>query len=430
VTYLVAENNLSDLTNVSAACSNLGLGTAALENIDALDSLTSTVPSGTVFGHDPTASPSAGGYQFCWAYGASGFTNGPVGQTNYIDDTWAFGENVGGLSFPLDSAKQYVALHWESKFYNGARFGSEFHLIQIAPTGGAGTTLRPLTMFLPHDGGNGGGIGLYSGQVALGTHDGNQCVALQNTNSPSTVDLLTGTYLRGALNNVPVIQQMNSSAAFVNLPYLDSGDLLRVSQGIVVIGPRAGSGAVYPGQFVTFQPVTAHSGDVVLGQIGPAVTGSLYAQQMYAAPSTGLIAALWNGDATHATAHAYHYIRTNGNNAGDPFIDFQIVGTTDWSIGIDNSDSDKFKISCAATLGTNDKLVLDGSGNLSIEGVMRPKSFTVATLPTPSAACAGAMAYASDGRKSGEGPGAGTGIPVWCDGANWQTFYDNTVASA
>ncbi len=223
---------------------------------------------------------------------------------------------------------------------------------------------------------------------------------------------------------------MNSSGVFVSQPYLDSGDLLRVSQGMAVIGPRAGSGAVYPGQFVTFQPVAANSGDVVLGQIGPAVTGSLYAQQMYAAPSTGLIAALWNTDAAHATAHAYHYIRTNGDNAGDPFVNFEVVGTIDWSIGIDNSDGDKFKISCAATLGTNDKLVLDGSGNLSTQGVMRPKLFTVATLPTPSTAGAGAMAYASDGRKSGEGPGAGTGIPVWSDSANWRTFYDNTVAAA
>jgi hypothetical protein len=55
-------------------------------------------------------------------------------------------------------------------------------------------------------------------------------------------------------------------------------------------------------------------------------------------------------------------------------------------------------------------------------------SFTVATLPT--AGTAGRIAYASNGRKSGEGAGAGTGVPVWDDGSNWKAFYDNTTVAA
>ena len=38
-----------------------------------------------------------------------------------------------------------------------------------------------------------------------------------------------------------------------------------------------------------------------------------------------------------------------------------------WSIGVDNSDSDKFKISgLSSVLGTNDRLVIDTSGNVGI----------------------------------------------------------------
>lgn len=37
---------------------------------------------------------------------------------------------------------------------------------------------------------------------------------------------------------------------------------------------------------------------------------------------------------------------------------------------------------------------------------------------------------ASDGRKAGERPGAGSGCPVWNDGTTWRTVYDNTVVSA
>lgn len=63
-------------------------------------------------------------------------------------------------------------------------------------------------------------------------------------------------------------------------------------------------------------------------------------------------------------------------------------------------------------------------------GVIASQTSTVAALPTPVALMKGAPAFATNGRKSGEGAGAGTGIPVWCDGTNWRTYYDNTVAAA
>jgi hypothetical protein len=40
-------------------------------------------------------------------------------------------------------------------------------------------------------------------------------------------------------------------------------------------------------------------------------------------------------------------------------------GTTDWTIGMDNSDSDKWKVSKGSVLGTNDYLTIDASGNLN-----------------------------------------------------------------
>lgn len=55
-------------------------------------------------------------------------------------------------------------------------------------------------------------------------------------------------------------------------------------------------------------------------------------------------------------------------------------------------------------------------------------AFTVATLPTPAAPWA--LALATDGRRSGEAAGAGTGCPVWFDGTAWRTFYDNTAVTA
>lgn len=63
---------------------------------------------------------------------------------------------------------------------------------------------------------------------------------------------------------------------------------------------------------------------------------------------------------------------------------------------------------------------------------LSPGAYTVAALPSgnPAAFKAGTAAFATNGRKSGEGVGAGTGCPVWWDGAAWRTFYDNSVVVA
>lgn len=58
------------------------------------------------------------------------------------------------------------------------------------------------------------------------------------------------------------------------------------------------------------------------------------------------------------------------------------------------------------------------------------RSFTVATLPPASKYPNGMATYASNGRKNGEGVGAGTGVPIWTDGSKWLTFYDNTEVQA
>lgn len=52
--------------------------------------------------------------------------------------------------------------------------------------------------------------------------------------------------------------------------------------------------------------------------------------------------------------------------------------------------------------------------------------YTVTQLPTGLSTFQ--LGFASNGRKSGEVAGFGTGIPVWFDSSDnkWKTFYDNT----
>jgi len=49
-----------------------------------------------------------------------------------------------------------------------------------------------------------------------------------------------------------------------------------------------------------------------------------------------------------------------GSSAGDPTVAFTITGIVTWTIGLDNTDSDQFKIAASTALGTSDIVVLNG----------------------------------------------------------------------
>ena len=55
-----------------------------------------------------------------------------------------------------------------------------------------------------------------------------------------------------------------------------------------------------------------------------------------------------------------------GEGGADPYINFLANNAQHWSMGIDDSDSDKFKISEHSALGTNDYFTVDTSGNVGI----------------------------------------------------------------
>ncbi|NTV44279.1 MAG: hypothetical protein HGA67_01110, partial [Candidatus Yonathbacteria bacterium] len=71
---------------------------------------------------------------------------------------------------------------------------------------------------------------------------------------------------------------------------------------------------------------------------------------------------------------------TNGNAGNyNPQIGFQLAdGTTNiFTMGVDDSDSDKFKISGGSALGTNDRFVIDSSGNVGIGATAPGQKLTV-----------------------------------------------------
>lgn len=70
-----------------------------------------------------------------------------------------------------------------------------------------------------------------------------------------------------------------------------------------------------------------------------------------------------NEDNSNTASHAVMSCYTGGSSAGDPSFNLGILGVVNWSIGLDNSDSDKFKVGASDTPGTSTMLTLNSANN-------------------------------------------------------------------
>jgi len=84
-----------------------------------------------------------------------------------------------------------------------------------------------------------------------------------------------------------------------------------------------------------------------------------------------------NTNNSTASSVARNEITVGGSSGGDPQTNYVVSGTTDWVTGIDNSDSDSFKLSQNATLGTNDRFIMTTAGLFSLRAGLSTKRATV-----------------------------------------------------
>jgi hypothetical protein len=67
------------------------------------------------------------------------------------------------------------------------------------------------------------------------------------------------------------------------------------------------------------------------------------------------------------TSHAMISAQVNGATSGNAIMSWDILNATGWCAGVDNADSDKFKIAnSTSSLTTNTRLIIDSSGNIGI----------------------------------------------------------------
>lgn len=317
----------------------------------------------TITGTIGTAHGNIGGATFGSLYQPYDFSNGPGGETNYIDDVWSTGINLGLLSGGqgrADTSKPNACLTFESKFYGSSnKFGLEFHL-QGVTTDGL-TTFRPLSFFMAHD------ASLMQGTVAVDTWTVTNKAGLsllQVSESNHAVDIgTTVSSMRFARNNT-AIQQINAAGdAYIDLLKLDATSVARIGAPIYVSSAtRPGVGAPQPGRFFVVNMHTPTTGDTGFQLIVPTFTGNVSGLRA-SGQVTGNLDCLIENQASAANAHARLMLQVQNASGGDPYIYFAVSGVTNWSAGVDNSNSDSFVISNASTLGATDRFVLTTGGN-------------------------------------------------------------------
>lgn len=96
--------------------------------------------------------------------------------------------------------------------------------------------------------------------------------------------------------------------------------------------------------FVGFVPSSMASGDIGFYFAGPVVVGNTSPMLFRQSASTGLNISFENQNSAASTADVQFNMSVNGASAGDPYTVYTVTGVTNWSSGIDNSDSDKLKI--------------------------------------------------------------------------------------
>jgi len=70
------------------------------------------------------------------------------------------------------------------------------------------------------------------------------------------------------------------------------------------------------------------------------------------------------------------------DGTGDPSLHFLITGLLDWSVGVDNSDDDNFKIARSSDLGTSTALSIDSSLAVTLPGILSVDDTTDSTSGT------------------------------------------------
>jgi hypothetical protein len=119
--------------------------------------------------------------------------------------------------------------------------------------------------------------------------------------------------------------------------------------------------------------------DATNHRLGIGTTGPIYPLDVQKSSSGATVYGISIQNTSNtANSNTALRIATPGSSGGDAFIDFSAVGEQDWTEGIYNSDN-SFRITSAASLGSNNAVTILTSGNVSIGDTAAAAMFNVGT---------------------------------------------------
>jgi hypothetical protein len=186
-----------------------------------------------------------------------------------------------------------------------------------------------------------------SGSVGIGTTD-------FGTNQAK---LLVGSYV---INGSAAVAQFNG--------------FIRLTSDVIIHqdGATGNSGAIQYGAagLIISSSLTGDSRPILLagGNVGIGTTNPAYLLDVQKSDAGNVVDfRITNTESANAASGTRAIVQTNGASAGDPRLVLSVAGVREYSLGIDNSDSDKFKITDGSdpSSGTN-YLTIDTSGNVSL----------------------------------------------------------------
>lgn len=132
----------------------------------------------------------------------------------------------------------------------------------------------------------------------------------------------------------------------------------------------------------------------------------------------GNVIAVRNSDVTNVNSHAHLNVEVGGAGGGNPVLLWSIIGAQVWAAGVDNSDSDKWKLAAntngALTTGT--KLAVTTSGDVGIGTAAPGAKLDVAGLVRSTWAFS-----------PGDGSGFQSTRYMYDDPANYRTAFSSSV---
>lgn len=277
----------------------------------------------------------------------------------------SFGWNMAENGTREDVTDACMGLQFEEHYLQGGAGPAAFEW-HLSTQDTSGLIHRPISAFMPKDG-SAGNSSLSFGADVLNFTNYNNSSRIGMNFVNNTIDFnVSGLAIR-ALNNYGAFKQLNAAGnAYLDLPYYNTDNAITVPASIRVAGTTPATG-IYPNIFAVFQATTLPANGVGFYMPLPNVTGSYRGFVLEGEPTVDHSFDLYNNNGA-ATANAVLHLRVISGAAGDPLIRYNVNGGTQWSVGLDNSDSDKFKWSTGA-LGAADKMVLDTAGLLTVESL-------------------------------------------------------------